>query len=239
MTTYFVHFLELPRESVRNLILDAKQATTAHASGHGIRWIRSKYIIISTKTDSCFHQNCHSNTAHYSGVLMNAMASQITGVSIVSSAARSGVDKRKLQSSASLAFVRGIHRWPVDFPHKGPVTRKMFPFDNIIMIQWNWCFQDRLVLHAPRHHCVIHVRAADVMCECNVLYSIYLINITSLDSKRWLDDIVILVKRQGLHPNLTSPGCIEIIQRIDCLKIRLSSKWKLSQRTRDTIITSL
>ena len=38
------------------------------------------------------------------------------------------------QSSASLAFVRGIHRWPVNSPHKGPVTRKMFPFDDVIMV---------------------------------------------------------------------------------------------------------
>ena len=30
-------------------------------------------------------------------------------------------------------FVRGIHRWPVNSPHKGPVTRKMFPFDDIFM----------------------------------------------------------------------------------------------------------
>ena len=38
----------------------------------------------------------------------------------------SGADQRKHQSSASLAFVRGIHRWPVNSPHKGPVTRKYF-----------------------------------------------------------------------------------------------------------------
>ena len=44
-----------------------------------------------------------------------------------------GADHRKHQSSASLAFVRGIHRWPVNSPHKGPVTRKMFPFDDVIM----------------------------------------------------------------------------------------------------------
>ena len=47
----------------------------------------------------------------------------------------SGADQRKHQSSASLAFVRGIHRWPVNSPHKGPVTRKMFPFDDIIMVR--------------------------------------------------------------------------------------------------------
>ena len=40
---------------------------------------------------------------------------------------------KKTQSSASLAFVSGIHRWPVNSPHKGPVTRKMFLFDDIIV----------------------------------------------------------------------------------------------------------
>ena len=45
----------------------------------------------------------------------------------------SGADQRNYQSSASLAFVWGIHRWPVNSPHKGPVTRKMFPFDDVIM----------------------------------------------------------------------------------------------------------
>ena len=45
----------------------------------------------------------------------------------------SGTDQRKYQSSVSLAFVRGIHRWPENSPHKGPVTRKMFPFDDVIM----------------------------------------------------------------------------------------------------------
>ena len=44
-------------------------------------------------------------------------------------------DQRKHQSSMSLAFVRGIHRWQVNFPHKGPVTQKMFHFDDVIM-EW-------------------------------------------------------------------------------------------------------
>ena len=64
---------------------------------------------------------------------MSAMASQITGVSIVCSIVGSGVDQRKHRSSASLAFVRGIHRWPVISPHKSQVTLKMFPFDDVIM----------------------------------------------------------------------------------------------------------
>ena len=43
-------------------------------------------------------------------------------------------DQRKHQSSASLAFVRRIHRRPVNSPHKWPVTRKMFSFDDVIMV---------------------------------------------------------------------------------------------------------
>ena len=77
----------------------------------------------------------HSSTVcwHYSDVIMSTMAYQITGVSIVYSIVGSGVDQRKHQSYASLAFERGIHRWPVNSPHKKPVTRKMFSFDDVIM----------------------------------------------------------------------------------------------------------
>ena len=71
---------------------------------------------------------------YYSDAIMSATASLITGDSIVCSTVYSGADQRKHQSSASLAFVRGIHRWPVNSPHKGPVTRKMFPFDDVIVL---------------------------------------------------------------------------------------------------------
>ena len=71
-------------------------------------------------------------TAHYCDVIMGTMASQITTLTIVFSIVHSGADQRKHKSSVSLAFVRGIHRWPVNSPHKGPVTRKIFPFDDII-----------------------------------------------------------------------------------------------------------
>ena len=64
---------------------------------------------------------------------MDAIASQITSFTIVYSNVYSGADQRKHQSSTSLAFVRGIHRRPVNSPHKWPVTRKRFPFDHVIM----------------------------------------------------------------------------------------------------------
>ena len=70
---------------------------------------------------------------HYTDVIMGAIASQITSLTIVYSTVYSNADQRKHQSSASLAFVWGIHRGPVNSPHKWPVTRKMFSFDDVIM----------------------------------------------------------------------------------------------------------
>ena len=94
-----------------------------------------KHISLSWRDVDCFTPFCLGlNTAkHDSDVMMSAMASQITSPTIVCSTVYSGADQRKRQSSAWLAFVGVIHRWLVDSPHKGPVTRKMFPFDAVIM----------------------------------------------------------------------------------------------------------
>ena len=69
----------------------------------------------------------------YNDVMMSAVESQIAGVSIVYAAVCSGADQRKHQSFALLAFVWGIHRWPANSLHKGPVMRKMFPIDDVNM----------------------------------------------------------------------------------------------------------
>ena len=83
---------------------------------------------------------------HYNDVIISGMASQITSLLILYSSVYSGVDQRKHHSSASLAFVMGIHRWPVNSLHKGPVTRKMFSFDDVIMSRNN------LSIYANAHH---------------------------------------------------------------------------------------
>ena len=70
---------------------------------------------------------------HDNDVIMGTIASQITSLTIVYSIVYSDADQRKHQSSASLAFVWGIHRGPVNSPHKWPVTRNMFPFDDVIV----------------------------------------------------------------------------------------------------------
>ena len=63
---------------------------------------------------------------HYCDAIMGTVASQVTSLTIVYTTVYSDADQSKHQSSASLAFVWGIHRGPVNSPHKWPVTRKMF-----------------------------------------------------------------------------------------------------------------
>ena len=72
--------------------------------------------------------------SYYTDVIISTMAPHITSVSVVCSAVYSGAYQRKHRSPASLALVMRIHRWPVDSPHKGPVTRKRFPLLDVIML---------------------------------------------------------------------------------------------------------
>ena len=93
----------------------------------------------------CTHQSSHviafikcSMNGKWMGkfglnVITSAMASEITGISTAWSAICSGANQRKHQNPVSLAFVRGIRRWPMNSLHKRPVTHKMFPFDDVIM----------------------------------------------------------------------------------------------------------
>ena len=80
---------------------------------------------------------------HYNDVIMGTMATQITSLTNVYSNVYSGADHRKHQRSASLAFERRIHRWPVNSPHRWPVTWKMFPVDDVIMLAFIYHFSQR------------------------------------------------------------------------------------------------
>ena len=107
---------------------------------------------------------------HYNNVIMSAIAFQITGVSIVCSTVCWGVDQRKYQSSASLAFGRGIHRFPVNFPRKGPVSLKMFPCNDIIRCDFflGGDFHHSFFLMNPfRLHHFSSKAALPNHCSCN------------------------------------------------------------------------
>ena len=87
----------------------------------------------------------HKTDSQYCDVIMGTMASQITSLVIGYPVVHSDADQREQQSCTSLDFVRGSHRWPLNSPHKWPVMRKMFPFDDVIM-QTRW----GLVMHIFR-----------------------------------------------------------------------------------------
>ena len=102
---------------------------------HPVILINVMYIPMRCGTS----QNICSRHCLYNDIILSAMASHITSLTIFYSTVYSGADQRKHQSSASLAFVRGIHRWRVNSQHKWPVTRKMFPFDDVIMCTHHCC----------------------------------------------------------------------------------------------------
>ena len=77
---------------------------------------------------------CAVSLLHHNDVTMGAIAPQITSLTIIYSTVYSDANQGKHRSSASLTLVWGIHRWPVNSPLKGPVTRKMVPFDDVIMV---------------------------------------------------------------------------------------------------------
>ena len=78
------------------------------------------FLLISNSGNGPWHPSGHDRKYHYSDVIMGAMASQITSLPIVYSTVYPGAGQRKHQSTASLAFVRIIQRWPVNSPHQWP-----------------------------------------------------------------------------------------------------------------------
>ena len=109
-------------------------------------------------TDDVFKCIFLTKIYHYHDVIMSAIASQITSLTTIYLIVYSRADQRKHQSSTSLAFVRGIHRRPVNSPHKGPVTRKIVPFDDVIMSNPNlvWSYIGRCGSYrCPRRRSVL------------------------------------------------------------------------------------
>ena len=106
-----------PSNRRRAIILtNADPISLTYICGARGRWVKQQRRVLGPLND----------------VIMSAIASQITSLTIVYSTVYSGADQRKHQSSASLAFVQRIHRWPVN-SHKGSVTRIMLSFDDVIM----------------------------------------------------------------------------------------------------------
>ena len=112
--------------------------------------------------------------SHYTDVIMSEIASQITSLTIVYSTVYSGTNQRKHQSSASLAFVRGIHG---EFPAQRPETRKMFPVDDVIMSVLFNQYEVTALLNSLNKKCVAVITArwqkADKLFFLPYLYSTF------------------------------------------------------------------
>ena len=124
---------------------------------------------------------------HYDDVIKGAMASQITSLAIVYSTVYSGADQSKYRSSASMAFVWGIHRGPVNSPHKWPVTRKVFPFDDVIMNE-NTLYNHRLVFSEEHfyHSLRIFTETHRLVCASLCIQTTW----TCFLSTVWYDDVI-------------------------------------------------
>ena len=123
--------------------------------------------------------------------IMGVMASQINSLSIVYQVAYSGTDQRKYQSSASLAFVRGIHRWPVNSPHKGPVTRKRFPFVS------KSTSKIKTIICASMILLILMINTSKIPTKSNIY--IYMYNLYNNRNNLMHSDKVIYVSIAGLY----------------------------------------
>ena len=114
-----------------SLICERINSWVNNGEAGGLRRHRGHYDVIVMITLILYCTHLFVCILYYSDVIMSVMGSQITIVSSVYSTVCSGVDQRNHQSSASLAFVKGINR--ENSLHKGPVTQKIFPFDDVII----------------------------------------------------------------------------------------------------------
>ena len=120
-----------------------------------------------------------TNNIQYNDIIMTTMASQITSLAVVYSTVYSDADQRKHQSSASLALC-GNSPGPVNSPHKGPVTRKKFPFDDVIIL--TYCALENT-------YAITFVRRL-ILCKCyRIIKGEWLINVSNRrKNKTWFKE---------------------------------------------------
>ena len=155
---------------------------------------------------------CTNTTLHYDDVIMGTMASQITSLTIVYSTVYSDTDQRKHQSSASLAFVQGIHRGPVNSPHKWPVTRKIFPFHDVIVDSHELANKKILCIILILKTCIKGAPLLTHSITMPTHYALIKSSVLIQRSSKWL--------------------LLALICSVPSLTIRNKSQWNLNQNTK-------
>ena len=139
---------------------------------------------------------------HYNDVIIGAIASQTTNLTIVYSPFYPGADQRKHQRSASLDFVTGIYRWQVNSPQEGPLTRKMFLFDDVIIF-----LQQGSPIHLKHGPLVVNMLVSLAAFLINWrFYMFYTIHIIGMRDKirrqnRKNDNILFSFYAENMHIN--------------------------------------
>ena len=148
------------------------------------------------------------------------MAFHITGVSMVCSTVCSGADHRKHQRSESLAFVRRIHRWPVKSSQKGLVTRKMFPFDDVIM-RSSYNTDNMRTVYVLLHSVVVKCRMTFSMILSLPLGNPMFVPVFSQATLKHMDKCLAWISQDQWYNNKTMPNKnVCMIQCIYCISIR-------------------
>ena len=114
------------------IILNIDVFSCPNPHSHVIAVHKNK-VAYSVHIEICPELKVAAVWVHYNDVITGTIVSQITSLTIVYSIVYSGAYQRKHIRSTSLVFARGIPRWSVNSTHKWPVTRKTFPFDDVII----------------------------------------------------------------------------------------------------------
>ena len=130
---------------------------------------------------------------------------------------------KKTSNSASLALVSGRYRWLVDSPHKGPVTRKMFPFDDVIM---TYMFQ-RIESPSPipihlYNHIEVRINLIRSYVYIHILHRILWMNWLSSTAKQLNQECTFCSRGFSLIPNfLRYLPLIYLTKKGKCWKSKL------------------
>ena len=148
---------------------------------------------------------------------MGTIASQITSLAIVYSIVYSSSHQRKHQSPASLAFVRGIHRGPVNSPHKWPVTRKMFPFDDVIMYIFGYsCLFSITLAYLVILHRTFRISTRDIERQFSIICTVLTHNHQNI-----IAPLIMLIKKKW-----KGTSCLSMFMpSTDQLTISYSLQW--------------
>ena len=148
------------------------------------------YVDLGSVSYSSLRRSREVYWCHYNDVLMGAIASQITSLAIVYSI----VYSKKTSKFRVTGLCTGNSPWPVNSPHKWPVMRKMFPFDDVIM----WCTQRSYKPNQTKsdgfrnsRHPVVYWLNAIVLTGSGLINSLLLLPRKEVLHQQWLMKVVV------------------------------------------------